>query len=154
MRRQHLVLIALVVAVVAAALGIFGWKFAERHRNLDFTLVFDNAKNVHEGQFVVYNGVRIGTVTEVRLRENDNKAAVSVSIDAEHRAKVYGEAVFIVESPTLLNVSGEKQVTMKDIGNSRTPIVKGAVVQGTNSVFEEWGRRAKEGLGSLITKKP
>lgn len=147
--RQRVVLVTLIVAVAVAGVGIFGWKFAERHGSLEFTLIFDDAKNVHEGQFVMYNGVRIGTVTGVRLGE-DNKAAVSVAIDSEHRSKVYSEAIFVIESPTLINVSGEKQVTMKDVGTSRTRVQPGAVLEGTNGTIDQLRRMAQEKLQSLF----
>lgn len=149
--RQKFVLIVLIAVVAAAGLGIVGWKFMKRHEALEFTLLFDDAKTLHPGQFVIYNGVRIGEVTSVELGD-DRKVAVAVSIQPEHRAKVYQEAVFVIERPSFTDISGERQITMKDTSGAHTTIQQGAMINGSNTLWDEMTKRAK-GILSNATQR-
>ena len=131
-----ILVISLVFMVVVAALGVVGWRLAERHRSLHFTIIFHDAKGLRTGQDVVYGRRRIGEIRDVQLL-SDGRVAVSAAIEPEYKAYVYQEAVFIIERMSLLDMSGESKLEMKDALGPRTPIQQGAVIRGTDSIFDE-----------------
>lgn len=121
-----------------------------KERALDFTLMFKNAKGLQPGQFVVYQGLRIGTVRSVELAEN-GRVAVRVAIQGKYRDRVYKEAGFSIENRDgIVNASGEKQLTMKDRKLARrTPIDPDSIIEadhGWGILGEMVDRLAADGL--------
>lgn len=111
---------------------------------LNFVVTFEDAGNLQAGQFVVYKGLRIGEVKSVTL-DPGATVRVDVQIQSEYAASMYQEAEFIVEKPGgMLDVSGERQVTMNDRGNARTALKDGDIVQGVNGRMEQLLGRASD----------
>lgn len=147
--RQRGVFVVVLAALAIGAVGIFGWGMFMRHRSLAFTVVFDNAKGLRPGQFVIYNGVRIGEVVSVDLG-TDNKVHVAVTIDPNHEQTVYREAIFKIESPRIINVNGEMQLTMSDGNGGHSPIQRGDVLVGTNGFLDELMKRGRNAFDSMV----
>jgi ABC-type transporter Mla subunit MlaD len=127
---------------------------------LEFTVTFKNAKSVAPGQFLVYNGVRIGEVREVKLGDT-GRVHVRILVDPEHERRVYREAEFVVEKPAgWTDLSGEKQLTMNDRNaGTKTPMGPGDIVVGTDGMWdrasnkaEEIGHWAKKSTSELLAK--
>jgi uncharacterized protein YoxC len=111
---------------------------------LNFVVTFDDASGVQSGQFVVYKGLRIGEVKAVTL-DPGGQVRVDVQVQPEYVGSVYREAEFIVEKPGgMLDVSGERQVTMNDRGTVRTAMNEGDIVQGVNGQMEQLLGRASD----------
>ncbi len=109
---------------------------------LNFTLTYKDASNLGVGQFVVYRGIQIGEVTGVDLH-NDNLVYVGVKIYPTYKKDVYKEAEFEIEKPGgILDLSGERQITMTDEGSTRTPIRDGDIVQGYNGFWDNLASKA------------
>lgn len=144
-RRHSFTWIVVLIVLGVVAGGSF-FLYRNHYGPLNFTLMFKDAKQLRPGQFVVYRGVRIGAVKSVDLDGPDN-VRVRVEIEQEHAKLVYQEAVFKIEKPKLLDISGEMQVTVSDSGSTHTPITEGAVLRGQEGFFDELVKRGKEMLG-------
>ena len=117
---------------------------------LEFTVTFKNAKSVAPGQFLVYNGVRIGEVREVKLGDT-GRVHVRILVDPEHEKRVYREAEFVVEKPAgWMDLSGEKQLTMNDrSAGTKTPMAPGDIVAGTDGMWDRASNKAED-LGHWV----
>ncbi len=126
-----------------------------------FTITYENAEGLRPGQFLVYHGVRVGEVTAVSLEES---GAVRIEARAfkEHRDRLYREAEYVIAKPGgLLDLSGEKQITVNDRAGERTPVQTGDVIAGTEGILgrivsraQDAGKRAVEaGMDALETGK-
>ncbi len=112
---------------------------------LQFTVTFEDAEGLQPGQFVVYNGIRVGEVDEVDL-DPSGKVVVRVRVYGKYRETLYREADFVIEKPGgLIDVSGERQLTVKDRSRERTPIEPGDVLEGSDG----WIDRALGKLGDM-----
>ena len=105
--------------------------------DLEFGLLFKDAKGLEPGYNLMYRGLRVGTVRDVGL-DPDGQVLVQVSVPEEFRGSVYREADFIIER------SGA-QITMRDRTGSRTPIRAGDVLAGSGTLDHILGRLG-EGL--------
>jgi hypothetical protein len=132
-----------VVALIAVVAGGSFFLFHKQYGPLNFTLMFKDAKQLRPGQFVVYRGVRIGEVKSVELDGPDN-VRVRVQIEHQHAKLVYQEAVFKIEKPKFIDISGEMQVTVSDSGSTHTPITEDSVLRGQEGFFDELVKRGKE----------
>jgi len=102
-------------------------------RERNFTIVFRDAKNLRPGQFLVLKGVRVGEVTAVDLAAGD-QVKVSVRAYKEFRETLCAESAFTIEKPGgMLDISGERQVTVSRRDSSCTPIRPAAVLKGDDS---------------------
>ena len=137
--------LAWIVVVIVLGVVASGGLLLYRHHYgpLGFTLMFKDAKQLRPGQFVVYNGVRIGEVKSVDL-EGPEDVRVRVEIEAKHAKVVYQEASFKIEQPKIIDVSGEMQVTVSDSGSTHTPITQDAVIRGQEGFFDELLKRGKQ----------
>jgi hypothetical protein len=136
----------LVIAIISLVVVIGGGAAFMMYRNhygpLAFTLTFKDAKQLRPGQFVIYKGVRVGEVKNVQLN-NAGMIEVAVVLDSDHRMQVCAESTFRIEKPSLLDLSGEHQVTVSDNEATCTPIVRGSVLQGSEGMFDDLVKRGK-----------
>jgi hypothetical protein len=119
---------------------------------LDFTVVFEDAKGLEPGDAVAYKGMRIGLVRAVELTL-EREVRVSVRIDREFRETVYREARFVIERVRVRTrdpSEGERQVTMKDRGESRTPVLGGDVIQGSAGSLRDLWQSIEEAGGAAL----
>jgi len=113
---------------------------------LEFTVTFEDAQGLQPGQFVVYNGIRVGEVREVDL-DASGRVVVLVRAYDKYRDALYREAEFVIEKPGgMIDVSGERQITVNDRSRPRTPIENGDVIEGTDG----WVDSALGRLGDLV----
>lgn len=143
--RQRVILIAAGALLIAGGVGLLSWTMFTRYRDLEFTIRFDDAKQLKPGQPIVYQGVRIGEVADVTL--DGAQVSVAVSINSEYSSRVYQEAIFEIEAPSV--ISAERQVTVHDRSGSRTPILQGSIVQGTEGFFIDVLKKARTAVESL-----
>jgi hypothetical protein len=143
-------LLVVVVILVVGIGGATGFLMYRRHSGpLPFTITFKDAKQLRPGQFVVYKGVRIGVVKSVEL-DSAGKIDVAVVIDAEHRAQICQQATFRIEKPSLLDLSGEHQVTMSDNSGTCIAVARSSIVQGSEGVFDDLVTRGKAMIQSAV----
>lgn len=114
--------------------------------DLNFTLTFKKANGLRPGQFLTYKGVRIGEVTSVDI-DATGVVAVGVLVEAKYRAQVCKEATFKIEKLSMINPTGEHQVTMSVSSTTLTPVENGMIIAGT----EGWIDQAID-RGKSITK--
>jgi hypothetical protein len=111
---------------------------------LDFTLTFKDAAGLGPGQNVSYRGIAIGKVRTIALEPN-GPVRVEVRIEPRYTNVVYREASFRIEKPGgVTDLSGERQVTVRDQGGARTPIRNGEIVAGSDGVLSDWGGKIGE----------
>jgi ABC-type transporter Mla subunit MlaD len=100
-------------------------------------LTFRDASGLRPGQFLVYHGVRAGEVEDVAL-DPGGRVKIDVRVFPEFRDRVYREAAFSIEKPGgILDISGERQITMIDRPGPKTPIERGAIISGQDSIFAD-----------------
>lgn len=99
-----------------------------------FTITFRGADSLKPGDAVVYKGTKIGEVEKIDVAGSDVR--VRVSIDAAHRADVYREAIYVIDSPGAFFDAG-RQITVKDrpFLKARSPIASGEIVSGWHGVL-------------------
>lgn len=139
-----------VLSVIIVIGVVAGFVMYRNHAGpLEFTVTFKDARQLRPGQFVVYKGVRVGEVKSVEL----NKAGlieVNLLIDSAHRTQICREATFRIEKPSLLDLSGEHQVTASDGDGHCTEISRNAVLQGSEGLFDDAISKGKQ----LIQRVP
>ncbi|GGE27030.1 MlaD family protein [Psychroflexus planctonicus] len=89
-----------VLGVTAILLVIFGYNYLkgenlfEQSRN--FYVVYDNVKGLSQSSEITINGLRVGTVSDIKFLNNSGKVLVTLSIDNDFKfskksvAKIYG----------------------------------------------------------------
>lgn len=103
-RVHGLVALALLAGLLTACSAV--------RRELNFTVVFRDAKNLCPGQFLVLRGVRVGEVSAVDLAEGD-QVPVAVRAYKEFRETLCAEPALAIEKPGgAFDISGERQVTV------------------------------------------
>ncbi len=91
-----------IVPLVAAAAG--GWIAITEvlNRGPDITIVFDSAEGLQAGKTQIrYNGVEIGTLTQIRLAEDRNKVEATASIKAGNEDLLVEGTEFWVVRPRI-----------------------------------------------------
>ena len=148
-------------AVAALVAVLAGLGCTEEKPPLEFTITYQNAKGLETGQHVVYNGVPIGTVQEVKLTEAGTVAA-RVLIQEEHEPRVYREAEYIIKKRGgITDLTGERQIVMNDRNvKEKTPVQPGDIIKGTEGWTDQlthrvsgWGGAAYDwaaGLGEKV----
>ena len=132
MHRSTIVYVLILLSVAVLRCG--GLEEPEPPTELRFVLTFKDANGLRPGQFVIYRGVRIGEVTAVDLK--DSMVRVNIIVNEKYRDQIYQEATFTIEKLSVINPTGEHQVTMSDKGNVRTPVMEGSVLAGTEGWFD------------------
>lgn len=142
---------ALGALALVAGLALTGTLYVVHQRTngpLEFTITFKDAKQLRAGQFVVYNGVRIGEVRSVDLVAG--RVEVQVGVDSKYRDSVYQEALYTIERPSFTDITGERQITVSDAGRSRTPVQRASVIQGNESTLPIVIERARRAVGGAV----
>jgi hypothetical protein len=91
------------------------------------TIIFQSAGNLRGGDPVVANKVTIGRIT--RVDKVDDRDAVTIRIDREHRKAVVGDSLFTIED--------HKLVVMNAFAVG-APIDDGAVIQVKEDRLTRW----------------
>ena len=107
--------------------GTVGWA-----EDLDFGLLFTDAKGLEPGYALMYRGVRVGAVRDVSL-DPGGQVLVRVRVLEEYRDSVYREADFIIER------SGAR-ITMRDRAGRRSPIRADDILTGSGMLGHIVGR--------------
>lgn len=96
-------------------------------------MTFKSAENLKPGDPVMYKATKIGEVEKIDLA--GNVVRVQVNIEAAHRAVVYREAIYVIDSTRGFFVAG-RQITVKDrpFTRARTPVETGDSIAGWNGV--------------------
>jgi hypothetical protein len=105
---------------------------------LQFTITFKNARGLQAGNAVVYKGIKIGEVREVAIEQATGAVRVEVSIDSKYQNSVYREALYMIDRPQgQAESSTERQITITDSGEIRTPVRPGDLIEGTEPVWDQ-----------------
>ena len=84
--RAHFIIIGLFTLLgIAGGLGFFLWLASVQidRQYADYGVLFDNVSGLDQSADVLFNGVAVGSVTGIRIWENDpSKAYVALEIDA------------------------------------------------------------------------
>jgi len=124
---------------------------SKQEPDLEFSLIFKDAKGLQTGQFLEYSGVNIGEVRSVKLVA-EHHIEVVIRVYEEHRDKVYREAKFKIHNP-IINLSGERKVRMEGgRGERRTPLQPGDVLDRRKGFFESIVEGIKDG-GDWLEKR-
>ena len=139
--RPRLLLFALLSLVLLAACA----------KQLEFTLVFKDAKNLQVGDPLIYKGMTIGEVTAVQL---DGKTVrVGVKVHDDHKNVVYREAAYIIEAPNgFFDNSGQRQVTMQDRGNARSSVQTADVLEGSEGLADLVREKVQDAAGKVLER--
>lgn len=89
-----------VLGVTAVLLVIFGYNYLKGENLFDqsrnFYVVYDNVKGLSQSSEITINGLRVGTVSDIKFLNNSGKVLVTLSIDNDFKfskksiAKIYG----------------------------------------------------------------
>jgi ABC-type transporter Mla subunit MlaD len=113
-------------------------------QGVDFAIDFEEARGLEAGDAMVYRGLRIGEVRSVGLLP-ERGVRVQVTVLDEHRDAVYREARFVIEESELRSQrEGARQVTMKDRGETRTPIEPADTLEGSEGAVDDFLASLKE----------
>jgi ABC-type transporter Mla subunit MlaD len=138
MNRERRIGLGVLAAVALVALLVSGVLIAREARNLRFTVVFKDARDLKAGDRVQISGVDVGVVREVILHTQPTRIDVKVRVDAEHAEKVRADATARIGSTAFPNVSGQKVL---EIVNSETdppypPMEQDAVIEGMDNAIQ------------------
>jgi phospholipid/cholesterol/gamma-HCH transport system substrate-binding protein len=135
------------VAVAFLAVRIGGGQLALSASATQLTQArFTNASGLKPGSTVRVAGVPVGTVTEVKLKQDEMAALVTLRIDSS--LKLDDDTSAAVRSAGLI---GEKFISLKP-GSSGTVLKPGAIIVDTESAVDLEDIIAKFAFGSVDKK--
>lgn len=114
---------------------------------LTFTVTFDEVAGLEPGDAVVYKGLEVGKVREIRLTRS-GPIEVELGIYREHRRLLYREARFLLER----TVTGGHRIAVYDTEGPRTPIEGGEVVAGRRAPLGELMGKVRDLGRDLVTE--
>lgn len=114
---------------------------------LTFTVTFDEVAGLEPGDAVVYEGLEVGKVREIRLTRS-GPIEVELGIYREHRRLLYREARFLLER----TVTGGHRIAVYDTEGPRTPIEGGEVVAGRRAPLGELMGKVRDLGRDLVTE--
>lgn len=147
-------------SVLGIALLVYGLLFlnGRLNRARHYTVIFDNALGLQNGETVQMSGVKIGTVESVGLQD-DHRAIVRVGIDAKY--KVSQGSRFAVASPLLFGTRFLNVIPNPDlsaplmpelppvIGEYKQPVDK--TIDQANLLMKQGEAFAKQSEALVIT---
>ncbi len=131
--KRPAIAMAAVILLIFAAAGAGVWFFYSM-KGVRITATFASARGLVPKKTVVYKGIRIGSVVDVRA-DLAAKAAVALKIDSEHAQHIRQGALFVVSSEIESQTGpGILLGYCKDADPYQSPRLKsGAVVEGVDS---------------------
>lgn len=139
---------------LAALIGVASFIILARaggHR-LHLTCYFENAGLLKTGASVTVAGVKVGSVTSVRVRPEmrDHPAEVTLLLQTPYELKIPNDAVVVLESAGLL---GEMFAEI-DIRNATGPPVKDGGTLSTRRENAVTGQQLLDCISNLAEHKP
>ena len=119
------------IAVIAFILGIFYLQdISIQKSNFTFSVIFDSAQGLNEGNNVTMLGKRIGKVSKTRIIEG-NKIGVELSIDNSFAFKIPVDSKIHVKSEGIL---GAKYISIEPGKDTQHSLLAGDVVEGIREI--------------------
>jgi len=133
MKQKNLFLIGLIVFITAIGF-ILGIMYLQDIRlqksNFIFSVIFDSAQGLNEGDNVTMLGKRIGKVSRTRIIEGQ-KIGVELSIDNSFAFKIPVDSKIHVKSEGIL---GEKYISIEPGKDTQHSLLAGDIVEGIREV--------------------
>jgi phospholipid/cholesterol/gamma-HCH transport system substrate-binding protein len=119
------------IAIIAFIFGILYLQDIKiQSSNFTFSVIFDSAQGLNEGNNVTMLGKRIGRVTKTRIIEG-NKIGVELSIDNSFAFKIPIDSKINVKSEGIL---GAKYISIEPGKDTQHSLLAGDVVEGIREV--------------------
>jgi len=126
--------VGIFVAVCLALLAGLIWKFGKyepiTRNTYDLTVVFPNVGGIVKDASVLYGGIVVGKVRDIRL-DQEGLLKVDVKLAIFNGVKIRRDAKFVINQSGLL---GDRYVDVIPQGGTAEFLKPGAVVQGSSSV--------------------
>ena len=133
MKDNNLFKIGLIVffATIAFIMGVLYLQdISIQKSNFTFSVIFDSAQGLHEGDNVTMLGKRIGKVSKTRIIEGQ-KIGVELSIDNSFALKIPVDSKIHVKSEGIL---GEKYISIEPGKDTQHSLLAGDIVEGIREV--------------------
>ncbi|MAJ43426.1 MAG: hypothetical protein CMF96_01595 [Candidatus Marinimicrobia bacterium] len=119
------------LSTIGFILGIMYLKDIRLHKsNFTFSVIFDSAQGLNEGDNVTMLGKRIGKVTKTRIIEGQ-KIGVDLSIDNSFVMKIPIDSKIHVKSEGIL---GEKYISIEPGKDTKHSLLAGDIVEGIREI--------------------
>ena len=119
------------VSVIAFVMGIFYLQdISLQKSNFTFSVIFDSAQGLNEGNNVTMLGKRIGKVSKTRIIEG-NKIGVELSIDNSFAFKIPIDSKIHVKSEGIL---GAKYISIEPGKDTQHSLLAGDIVEGIREI--------------------
>jgi len=119
------------IAIIAFVIGILYLQDIKlQSSNFTFSVIFDSAQGLNEGNNVTMLGKRIGRVTKTRIIEG-NKIGVGLSIDNSFAFKIPIDSKIHVKSEGIL---GAKYISIEPGKDTQHSLLAGDIVEGIREV--------------------
>jgi hypothetical protein len=120
--------VASVIFLILLAAGVwFGARWFVHRGELKATIIFDKGGSLRRGDPVLENGVQIGQV--IRVDKVDDRTAVTMRLDRDHRRAIVSDSLFSVEDGSL-NVANTFAVG--------APVENGAIIHAREDRISRW----------------
>jgi hypothetical protein len=116
----------LFLAVLAAAVWA-GARWMVTRGTVKATIIFQSAQGLSSGDAVVENKATVGKVT--RIDKMDDRDAVTVRIDRDHRRAIVSDSLFTIDDHKLIVMNAFA------VG---APVENGAVIQAKEDKLSRW----------------
>lgn len=118
-----------------------------RTPDLEFIVLFEDAKGVRVGEKVMWKGLPIGEVLDIKLHKQGG-IGFKLHIHDAYRDTVKVTSAFMIKEP-FINLSGEKHVEMRLLDPNGPRIAPGAVIQGYSSSWDIWLKEGSDKFKEL-----
>jgi hypothetical protein len=120
--------VASVIFLFLLAAGVwFGARWFVHRGEVKATIIFDRAGSLRRGDPVLEDGLEVGRV--IRVDKVDDRTAVTVRLDRDHRRAIVSDSLFTVEDGSL-NVANTFAVG--------APVENGAIIHAREDRISRW----------------
>ncbi|HJW92894.1 MAG TPA: MlaD family protein [Thermoanaerobaculia bacterium] len=137
MRKLGAILFLAVIAVCVWA----GARWAVTRGTVKATIIFQSAAGLRSGDPVVANQVVVGKVTNIS--KLDDRDAVTIRLDREHRKTVVSDSLFTVD---------DRKLVVMNAFAVGAPIEDGAVIQVKEDRLSKWAAKYGQKVEPLVDK--